>query len=154
MIQIAKPWTIRWWWQAKLANGKPFVRILKAHAQLVALQSNEDHEVKLTTHVERYTSQGASGECCVHRWRLQCFSLVLADTKYQNDVSGQWYNVWPLDTLVDSPIFRWRRASFLPMLFNESVECPEPEEDKASNEAPLHELESQKSILPSAPASQ
>jgi len=23
----------------------------------------------------------------------------------QNDVSGQWYDEWPLDTWVDSPIF-------------------------------------------------
>ena len=37
------------------------------------------------------------------------------------------------------------------MLVNESAEYPKPDEDEASNEALLHEPESLKSTLPSAP---
>jgi hypothetical protein len=151
MIQIAKPWTIRRWSESKLANGKPLVRIPKENAHLVDLEWTEEEQAKLKTLVERYTSRGASGAWRVHRWRLACFSLVLGDTEDRNDVSGQWYNDWPLDTWVDSPIFRWLRDTFLPMLVNEPAEYPEPDEDEASNEALLHEPESNQSALPRAP---
>jgi len=106
---------------------------------------------KLKTLVERYTSRGASGAWRVHRWGLACFSLVLGDTEDRNDVSRQWYNDWPLDTWVDSPIFRWLRDIFLPMLVNEQGEYPEPDEDEASNEALRHEPESNQSALPRGP---
>jgi hypothetical protein len=151
MIQIAKPWTIRRWSESKLANGKPLVRIPKENAHLVDLEWTEDEQAKLKSLVERYTARGASGAWRVHRWRLACFSLVLGDTEDRNDVSEQWYNEWPLDTWVDSPIFRWLRDTFLPMLVNESAEYPEPDEDEASNEALLHEPESNQSALPRAP---
>jgi len=98
MIQIAKPWTIRRWSESKLANGKPLVWIPKENAHLVDLKWTEDEQAKLKTIIERYTSQGASGAWRVHRWRLACFSLVLGDTENRNDVSGQWYDEWPLDT--------------------------------------------------------
>ena len=68
----------------------------------------------------------------------------------RNDVSGQWYNQWRFDTWVDSPIFRWLRDTFLPMLVKEPVEYPEPDEDKASNKALLHKPERNKCTLPSA----
>jgi len=142
---------IRRWSESKLANGKPLVRIPKEIAHLVDLQWTEDEQAKLKTLVERFTSRGTSGAWRVHRWRLACFSLVLGDTEDRNDVSGQWYDKWPLDTWVDSPIFRWLRDTFLPMLVNESAEYPEPDEDEALNEALLHEPESLKSTLPCAP---
>jgi len=150
MIQTAKPWTIRRWSESKLANGTPLVRIPKENAHLVDLEWTEEEQAKLKTLVERYTSRGASGAWRVHRWHLACFSLVLGDTEDRNDVSGQWYNEWPLDTWVDSPIFRWLRDTFLPMLVKESAEYPEPDEDEASNEALLHEPESNKCALPPA----
>jgi hypothetical protein len=151
MIQIAKPWTIRRWSESKLANGKPLVRISKENAHLVDLEWTEDKQAKLNTVVERYTSRGTSGAWRVHQWRLACFALVLGDTEDRNDVSRQLYNEWPLDTWVDSPIFRWLRDSFLLMLVNKSAEYPKPDEDKASNEALLHEPKSLKSTLPRAP---
>jgi len=151
MIQIARPWTISRWSESKLANRKPLVWIPTENAHLVDLKWTEDEQGKLKTLVERYTSQGASEAWRVHRWCLACFSLVLGDTEDRNDVSGQWYNEWPLDTWVDSPIFRWLRDTFLPMLVKESVEYPEPDEDEASNGAPLHEPESLKSTLPRPP---
>jgi len=64
--------------------------------------------------------------------------LVLEDTKDWNDISGQWYNEWPLNTGVDAPIFRWLRDPFLPMLVNAAAEYAEPDEDKASNEVVWH----------------
>jgi hypothetical protein len=85
--------------------------------------------------VERYTSWGASGAWRVHRWQLACSSLVLGDTEDQNEVSGHWYNEWPLDMWVDSPIVRWLRDTFLQMLVNESAVYPEPEVDGTSNGA-------------------
>jgi hypothetical protein len=60
MIQITKPWTIRWGSESKLANGKPLVRIPKQNAHLVDLQCTEDEQAKLETLVERFTSQGTS----------------------------------------------------------------------------------------------
>jgi len=154
MIQITKPWTIRWWSELKLVNGKPLVRIPNAYAHLVTLEWNEDDQAKLNTHVERSTSWGASAECRVLWWQLVYFSFVLGDPMDQNDVSGQWYDVWPLDTFMYSPIFRWLRDTFLPMLVNEPAEYPEPDEEEASNEALLHNPESYWSILPSAPPPQ
>jgi hypothetical protein len=150
-IQIANLWTIRRWSESKLANGNPLVQIPKENAHLVDLQLTEDEQAKLKSLVERYTSRGASGAWRVHLWRLASFSLVLGDTENRNDILGQWYNEWPLDTWVDSPIFRWLRDTFLPMLLNESAEYPEPDEHKASNEVLLHEPESLKSTLPRAP---
>ena len=152
MSPIAKPWTIRRWTELKLANGKPFVQILKENAHLVDLEWNEDEQAKLQTLVDRYTSRGASGAWRVHRSRLACFSFVLGDTEDRNDISGQWYNKWPLDTWVDSPIFPWLRDTFVPMLFNESADYPERDNNEASNEGLLHEPESLTSTLPLAPS--
>jgi hypothetical protein len=75
-------------------------------------------------------------------------------TEEQNHVSGQCYHEWPLDTWVDSPIFLWLRDTLLPMLVNKPLEYPESDEDDASNEALLYELERNKSILPHEPPSQ
>ena len=102
----------------------------------------------------RYSSRGASGAWRVHRWWLACFSLVLEDTEDWNNVSGQWYDEWPLDTWVDSPIIQWLSDTFLPMLVNKSVEYPKPDEDEASNEMLLYKAESSKSTVPHAPPSQ
>jgi len=88
MIQIAKPWTIRWWSESKLANGQPLVRRPKENAHLVDLEWTEEGQAQLKTLVERFTSRGASGAWRVHRGRLTCFSLVLGDTEDPNDVSG------------------------------------------------------------------
>jgi len=66
MIQIAMPWTIKWWSESKLPNGKPHVRIAKENAHRVDLEWNADEQAKLKMLVERYTSRGASGE-----WRVQ-----------------------------------------------------------------------------------
>ena len=145
MIQIRKPWTIRRWSESKLTNGKPLVWIPKENAHCVDLEWNEDEQAKHKTRVERYTSRGGSGAWMVPTSYLACFLFVVGDTEDQNDVSGQWYNEWPLDTLVDSPIFRWLRDRFLPILVNECAEYPEPDKNEASNEALLHEPESLKS---------
>ena len=150
MIQIAQPWTRRRWSELKLANGKPLVQIPQENAHRVDLQWTEDEEAKLKTLVERYTSRGASGAWRVHGWCLACFSLVLGDTEDRNDISAQWYYEWPLDTWVDSPIFRWLMDTFLPMLVEEPTEYPDPDEDEASNEVLLPEPESNKCALPSA----
>jgi len=141
MIQIAKPWTMRRCSESKLANGKPLVRIPKENAHLIDFEWTEDEQAKLKALVEGSTSRGASGAWRVHRWRLACFSLVLGDTEDRNDVSGQWYDEWPLDTWVDSPIFRWLRETFLPMLVNEHAQYPEPDEDNPLREALLPEQE-------------
>jgi hypothetical protein len=77
--------------------------------------------------------------------------LGLGDTEDLNDVSGQWYNEWPLNSWVDAPIFRWLRDTFLLMLVKEPAEYPEPDENEASMEALLHEPESNKRALLSAP---
>jgi len=154
MIQIAKPWKIRRWSESKLANGKPLVRIPKENAHLLDLEWTEDEQAKLKTVVERYTSWGASGAWRVHRWRLACFLLVLGDTEDRNDISGQWYDEWPLDTWVDSLIFQWLRETFLAMLVKEPAEYTESDTDEASNEALLHEPESNKCALPPAPPPQ
>ena len=151
MIQLAKLRTIRTWSESKLANGKPLVRNPKENAHHVDLEWTEEEQAKLKTLVERYTSQGASGAWRVHRWRLACFQLVLRGTEDWNDVSRQWYNKWPLDTWVDSPIFRWLRDTVMPMLVNEPVDNPEPDEDEASNEVLLHKPERYQSALPGTP---
>jgi hypothetical protein len=89
----------------------------------------------------------------VHRWELAWFSLWLGDTEDQNDVSEQSFNEWPLDTLVDSLIFRWLRETLQPMLVNESAEYSDPHEDKTSHEALLHEPKSLKCTLSHPPPS-
>jgi hypothetical protein len=151
MIQIAKPWTITWWSESKLANGTPLHRIPKENAHHVDVERTEDEQAKLKILVERFTLPGTSGGRRVHRCSLACFSWELGDTKDRNDVSGKWYDDWALDTWVDSPIFRWLRDTFLPMLVNESAEYPKPDGDKSSNVALLHEPESVKITLPRAP---
>jgi hypothetical protein len=105
MIQIDKPWKIRRRSESKLANGKPPVQIPKENAYHVDLKWTAAEQAKLKTLGERYTLRGTSGARRVHQWWLACFSSVLGDTKNRNDVSAQWYNEWPLNTRVDSPIF-------------------------------------------------
>jgi hypothetical protein len=68
--------------------------------------------------------------------------LVLGDTEDRYDVSAQWFNECPLDTGADSPIFRWLRDRFLPMLVQEPAEYPEPDKDEASNKVLLQSPES------------
>jgi hypothetical protein len=133
MIQIAQRGTSRRWSESKLANVKPLVRILKENAHPVEPGWTEEEKANLKTLVESNTSRGASGAWRVHRWQLECFSLVLGETKDQNHVSGQWYNDWPIDISVESPIFRWLRDTLLPMFVNKPAEYPKPDEDEASN---------------------
>jgi len=151
MIQIAKPWTISRWSESKLANGKPRVQIPKENAHLVDLEWTEEEHAKLKTVVERYTSQGTSEVWRGHRLRLACFQLVLRDTEDWNDITGQCYNEWPLDTSVDSLIFRWLSDTFLPMLLHVAAEYPEPDKDEASNQALLHEPDHDSRALPHPP---
>jgi len=82
------------------------------------------------------------------------FLIGIGRHRGSDDVSGQWDNEWPLDTWVDSPIFRWLRDTLLPILVKEPAEYPEPDEDKSSNEVLLHEPESNQCALPSAPPPQ
>ena len=79
---------------------------------------------------------------------------MLGDTEDGNEVSGQWYHEWALDIWVDLLIFRWLREIFLPMLANEPVLYPEPDEDDPVREALLPEQERHKNALPSAPPAQ
>jgi len=78
---------------------------------------------------------------------MACFLLQLGNTEDRNDVSGQWYNEWPLNTWVHSPLFRWLTDTLLPMLVKEHVAYPEPDKDEGSNEAFLHKPESNKSTF-------
>jgi hypothetical protein len=80
--------------------------------------------------------------------------LVLGDTEDWNNVLGQWDNEWPLDTWVDTPIFRWLRNPFLQILFKEPADYPKREKEEASNEEILHEPESNQCFFPSAPPTQ
>ena len=79
---------------------------------------------------------------------------MLGDTEDRNNVTGQWYDEWPLDTWVDSPIFRWLRETFLPILVNKHAEYPEPDKDNPLREALLPEQERHENALPSAPPPQ
>ena len=79
---------------------------------------------------------------------------MLGDTEDRNDVSGQWYDEWALDTWVDSPIFRWLRETFLPMLVKEPAEYPEPDEDDRLRAALLPEPQKHENALPGAPPPQ
>jgi len=153
MIQIAKPWTIRRWSELKLANGNPLVWIPTGNAHLIDLEWTDKEQAHLKTLVDRYTSWGASGLWRVHRWQPECFLLVLGDIEDRNNVSGQWPDEWPLDTWVESPIFRWLRESFMPVLVKEPAEYPEPDQDEASRET-LHPEERIKNAPPSAPPPQ
>ena len=74
---------------------------------------------------------------------------MLGETEAGFDVSGQWYDEWPLDTWVDSPIFRWLRETSLPLYVNEPAEYAEPGEDDTSRETHLPE-ERNDNALPSA----
>jgi len=139
MMQIAKPWTIRRWSESKLANGKRLVRIPNENAHLIDLEGTVEEQAPLQTLVERYSLRGASGAWRVHKWRLACLSLVLGDTEDCNDVSGQWHDESPLDTWVESPIFRSLRETVLPMLVKEPAQYPEPDPDDASREMFLSE---------------
>jgi len=121
----------------------------KDNAHLIDLEWTEEEQANLMTLVQKYTSQGSSGAWRVHRWRPACFSSVLGDMEDRSDVSAQWYDEWPLNTWVDSPISRWLMDAFLPMLANEPAQSPEPDEDDASREMLIPEQRNQ-NALPSA----
>jgi len=152
MIQIAKSWTIRRWSESKLAKGIPLVWMPKEKAHLIDLEWTENKQANLKTLVERYTSRGASGARRVHRWWLACFSLVLVDTEDRNDVSGLWYDAWPLDTWEESLISRWLRETFLPILMKDPAEYPEPDQDDESREKLLPKQDTNENALPGAPS--
>jgi hypothetical protein len=92
MVRIANPRTTRRQSEWKLATVKPPVQIPKGNVHRVDLKWTEDEQAKLQTLVERFTPQGASGACRVHRWWLGWFSLVLGETGDRNDISTQWYD--------------------------------------------------------------
>jgi len=150
IIQIGKPWTIRRWYKLKLANRKPLVQIQTAIAHLIDLEWAEEAHTKLKTLVERYTSQGVSGVRRVHWWWLACCSLELGDMVDCNDISGQWYVTWPLDSWVDSPMLQCLRETFLRILLNDHMEYPYPDEDHASCETLLLEQKRPENTRPSA----
>jgi len=120
IIQSAKRWMIRRLSELKLANGKPCVPIAMENAHLIDFVWSNDEQAKPKTIVGGYTSRGTLGALWVLRRPLACCWLVLGDTENHNDLSGQWYDKWPHNTCVDSPIFWWLRERFLPMLVNQS----------------------------------
>jgi hypothetical protein len=79
---------------------------------------------------------------------------VLGDTEDRNDISGQWYNEWPLDTWVHSPLFRWLRERFLPMLVKDPAEYTEPDKDNETGVRLLPENDSNENALLGAPPRQ
>jgi hypothetical protein len=123
-------------------------------AHLVDVEWTENDQAKLKALMERYTSCGSSGAWRIHRWRIGCFSLVLGDTEDRYCVLGQQYDEWALNTWVDSPIFRWLRVSFLPMLVKEPAEYPQRDEDDPLREALLPEQRRHENALPGAPPPQ
>jgi hypothetical protein len=125
--------------------------IPKENAHLVKLEWTEDKQAKLKALVEQYTSRGSSGAWRVHRWRLACISLLLGDTDDSNEIPGPWQNEWTLKPWVDSPIFRWLRQTFLPMLINEPAEYPKPDKDDPLSEALRPEQMTPENALPSVP---
>jgi hypothetical protein len=44
IVQMTKPWTIRWWSESKVANGTLLVRILKDNAHLIDLEWTEEDQ--------------------------------------------------------------------------------------------------------------
>ena len=131
------------------------MQIPKENAPLIDLDWTEDEQSNtLKALVESYTSHGGTGACRVHRWRLACLSLVLGAREDHNNMSRKWYSEWPLDTLVDTPVFRWLRETFLPVLVNQHAEYPEPDEDDPLREAYVPEQGSHAGALPSAPPPQ
>jgi hypothetical protein len=76
---------------------------------------------------------------------------VLGDTEDRNEVSGQLYDEWALDSWVDLPMFQWLRQTFLPMLVKEPAEYSEPDEDDPLREAVLLEQKRHENALPDAP---
>lgn len=76
--------------------------------------------------------------------------MVLADTKDRNDNSERWCDEWPLNGLVDFPIFCLLKDTFLPIPVDEPAKDPELDKEEASNEVLLHEPESLTTTLPRA----
>jgi len=113
----------------------------------------EEYQSHLTTLVERYTSQGACAAWRVHKWWLACFPLIDGDTEDCDAVSIQCPDEWPLDTGVESQIFRLLRETFLSTLVKEPAEYPEPDQDDTSSKTLLSE-ERNENALPSAPPQQ
>ena len=152
--QISKHWTNRRWLESPLATEQPLVRLLKENAHLIDLKWSAVEQTTLKMLVQRYTSQGGSGAWRVHIWWPPCVLLVLGDTEHHNNLSGQWYDEWPINTWVDCPMFQWLREILMPILINESVEYREPEQEEASSEALLHEHGRNGDELPGTPHSQ
>jgi len=73
---------------------------------------------------------------------------IFGDTEDRNDISGQWYDEWPLDRRVDSPNFWSLRDTFPPTLVNARAEYLEADEDDALNDVLLCDSERKKTVLP------
>jgi hypothetical protein len=127
------------------------VRIPKENEHLIHLEWTQDEQAQLQALLGRYTSHGSSGAWRVHQWRLACHSLVLGDTEDRNNISGQWYEEWALDTWADSPIFQRLRETFLPMLVKEPAEYAEPDKDNPLRQALLPEQKRHENALPITP---
>jgi len=106
----------------ELHNGKPLVWIQNQNPHLIDFEWTEDMQAKLKTLEKSYTSVSASGTSRVHGGWLACCSLVLGDNNDLNNISRHWYNEWPLNTSVDSPITRWLRPRFWQNIVNEPAE--------------------------------
>jgi len=114
MMHITKPWTIWSWSEWTVRIGTSFIQIAKETARLIDLEWTKHEQAQLMTLAGRYASRGISEALRVHRWWLASFSIILGDTQGIFMAFGQWYNGWPLDTWVDSPISHsWERQSCL-----------------------------------------
>ena len=154
MIQIGKPSTIRRSLDSKNANGKPLLQILKHTARLANLEWTEEEQAKLQTLVERYTLESRSGAWRVHRWQQASFPVVFGDMGNGNKDSGQYFNEWSLDCLVESPIVGLICDTVLPVLVNVPAEYSKPDIDESSDEVVLHKPENNEHVLPHAPTPQ
>jgi len=135
----------------EMTQWQPLVWIPKANGHRIYFKWTDDEQVKRKTLVERYPSQGTLGAWRVHRWHLRYFLFVLSDTEDHIDVSGLWYDEWPLDTLVESPTFWWWRETFLPMFVYEVGDNHEPDQGEESTEVLLPEEDVNDHALPGTP---
>ena len=115
MINVVRPWMIRWWTESKLASAAPLISIPTEIIDRVLLRRTAEEQERLATPCGRLQQQTLMKEhgvaWRVHSWQLPCISFPIEEEgDHHDDGKHKWQEEWEPANCVEGLIFCWLRG--------------------------------------------
>lgn len=120
--QVAYPWLIRRWAEAKGADGLPLVRLVPHVVREVQLEYNEGERDRMNTFLEDLKeSKKGHVATFIHEYWLAYFAMDLPgnDTVLNSSGEFEYRKTWDAESLEAGPAVRWLSSDLMPILLSE-----------------------------------